>query len=156
ARALFESAAARREACSHQPRYGKEKSRTDVAPDGPRRARRDLPPGGFRLRADAVRQARRAGDCRKNRGGKIRSRSPRRRRYEHARAHRQGRLYQSAIRETLKEAIMADIRGVGKPITYSEDNPIGIELEELRAKRKSLKREPKDGAERELLGRWLG
>lgn len=50
---------------------------------------------------------------------------------------------------------MADIRGVGKKITYSEDNPIGNELEELRAKRKSLKREPKDQAERELLGRWL-
>src|SRR5947207_4383641 len=51
---------------------------------------------------------------------------------------------------------MADIRGVGKKITYSEDNPVSAALDDLRAQRKSIKREPKDDAERELLGRWLG
>ena len=30
---------------------------------------------------------------------------------------------------------MADIRGVGKKITYSEDNPISAELEEFRKSR---------------------
>jgi len=50
---------------------------------------------------------------------------------------------------------MADIRGVGKKITYSEDNPLSAELEEFRKKRDTLKREPKDDAERELLARWL-
>jgi len=50
---------------------------------------------------------------------------------------------------------MADIRGVGEKITYSDDNPISEWVEELRAKRGSQKREPKDDAERELLGRWL-
>ena len=51
---------------------------------------------------------------------------------------------------------MPDIRGVGKKITYSEDNPISAELEEFRKKRDTLKREPKDDAERERLARWLG
>ncbi|HZA55051.1 MAG TPA: hypothetical protein VE616_12440 [Candidatus Udaeobacter sp.] len=51
---------------------------------------------------------------------------------------------------------MADIRGVGKKITYSEDNAISAELEEFRKKRDAVKREPKDDAERELLARWLG
>lgn len=51
---------------------------------------------------------------------------------------------------------MADIRGVGKPITYAEDNPISGWVENLRKQRDALKREPKDDAERELLGRWLG
>ena len=51
---------------------------------------------------------------------------------------------------------MADIRGVGKKITYTDDNPISEAIEKLRGERKSIKREPKDAAERELLGRWLG
>jgi len=51
---------------------------------------------------------------------------------------------------------MEDIRGVGKKITYSEDNPITAALDELRKRRDGSKREPKDGAERELLARWLG
>jgi len=51
---------------------------------------------------------------------------------------------------------MADIRGVGKPITYSDDNPISNWIEELRESRKPHKREPQNDAERELLARWLG
>lgn len=50
---------------------------------------------------------------------------------------------------------MADIRGVGKPISYSEDNPITGWVEGLRRSREAMKREPGDQAERELLGRWL-
>lgn len=50
---------------------------------------------------------------------------------------------------------MADIRGVGKPISYSEDNPITGWVENLRRSREAMKREPRDQAERELLGRWL-
>ncbi len=51
---------------------------------------------------------------------------------------------------------MADIRGVGKRITYSEDNPITEWVHNLRKQRDGLKREPRDQAERELLARWLG
>jgi hypothetical protein len=51
---------------------------------------------------------------------------------------------------------MADIRGVGTPITYSDDNPISAWVDDLRRQRNALKREPRDQAERELLGRWLG
>ena len=51
---------------------------------------------------------------------------------------------------------MADIRGVGKQITYSDDNPISQWIEELREKRKAQKREPKNEAERKLLAQWLG
>ena len=51
---------------------------------------------------------------------------------------------------------MADIRGVGKLISYSEDNPISGWVDDLRKGRDALKREPRDDAERELLGRWLG
>ncbi|MGH7845872.1 MAG: hypothetical protein ACREQW_11980 [Candidatus Binatia bacterium] len=51
---------------------------------------------------------------------------------------------------------MSDIRGVGKRITYSDDNPISAWVDDLRKKRGPQKREPKDDAERELLGRWLG
>jgi len=51
---------------------------------------------------------------------------------------------------------MADIRGVGKPITYSDDNPISKWVEELREKRKVQKREPKNDAERELMAQWFG
>src|SRR6266496_4259460 len=51
---------------------------------------------------------------------------------------------------------MADIRGVGKRITYSDDNPISNWIEELRDKQKPRKREPRDDAERKLLARWLG
>src|SRR5258707_5807344 len=50
---------------------------------------------------------------------------------------------------------MTDIRGVGKTITYSEDNPISAEIETLRKNRDNIKRAPKDDAERELLARWL-
>src|SRR5256886_17521972 len=50
---------------------------------------------------------------------------------------------------------MADIRGVGKKITYSEDNPVTASLEEFRKQRNAVKREPKDDAERERLARWL-
>lgn len=49
-----------------------------------------------------------------------------------------------------------DIRGVGKPITYSDDNPVSGWVEELRKQRDDLKRPPADEAERVLLGRWLG
>ncbi len=51
---------------------------------------------------------------------------------------------------------MADIRGVGKTITYSDDNPISKWVEELREKRKVQKREPKNDAERELMAQWFG
>jgi hypothetical protein len=51
---------------------------------------------------------------------------------------------------------MADIRGVGTPITYSEDNPVSEWVEQLRKSLDPEKREPRDQAERELLGRWLG
>jgi len=51
---------------------------------------------------------------------------------------------------------MADIRGVGKQITYRDDNPISGWVDELRKKRDAQKREPKDDAERKLLARWLG
>ena len=50
---------------------------------------------------------------------------------------------------------MADIKGVGKKITYSEDNPTSAWLEEFRRKSNASKREPKDDRERELLARWL-
>src|SRR5581483_8513640 len=50
---------------------------------------------------------------------------------------------------------MADIRGVGKKITYSEDNPISAEIEALRKNRDPIKRPPKDDEERERLARWL-
>ena len=48
-----------------------------------------------------------------------------------------------------------DIRGVGKKITYSEDNPISAEIESLRKSRDNIKRPPKDDEERERLARWL-
>jgi hypothetical protein len=51
---------------------------------------------------------------------------------------------------------MADISGVGTPITYSDDNPVGQWVTNLRKQRDALKREPKDAAESRLLGRWLG
>jgi len=51
---------------------------------------------------------------------------------------------------------MADVRGVGKLITYSDDNPISNWIEELREQRKPHKREPQNDAERKLLARWLG
>ncbi|MGH7845873.1 MAG: hypothetical protein ACREQW_11985 [Candidatus Binatia bacterium] len=51
---------------------------------------------------------------------------------------------------------MSDVRGVGKKITYSDDNPISQWVEDLREKRKPQKREPKNDAERKLLARWLG
>ncbi len=51
---------------------------------------------------------------------------------------------------------MADIRGVGIPITYSDDNPIEHWMNDFRKQRERLKRKPKDDAERRLLARWLG
>ena len=51
---------------------------------------------------------------------------------------------------------MTDIQGVGKPISYSEDNPVSAWVENLRKSLDAEKREPRDQAERELLGRWLG
>src|SRR5947207_4305554 len=52
---------------------------------------------------------------------------------------------------------MADIRGVGKPITFSgENNPIIQWTDELEAQHNKLKREPQNQEERRLLGRWLG
>ncbi|MGH7845871.1 MAG: hypothetical protein ACREQW_11975 [Candidatus Binatia bacterium] len=51
---------------------------------------------------------------------------------------------------------MADIRGLRKTITYSDDNPISEWIEELREKRRAEKREPKNEAERKLLAQWLG
>ena len=51
---------------------------------------------------------------------------------------------------------MADLCGVGKPITYSDDNPVSNWIEELRKKLNAQKRKPKDDTERELLARWLG
>lgn len=50
---------------------------------------------------------------------------------------------------------MADIRGVGKRITYSEDNPISEQMQRFRRERDKLEWEPRDQAERELLRRWL-
>ena len=50
---------------------------------------------------------------------------------------------------------MADIRGVGKKITYSEDNPISAEVDALRKSRDNIKRPPADDEERERLARWL-
>lgn len=51
---------------------------------------------------------------------------------------------------------MSDLRGVGTPVTYTDDNPISVWMDNLRKERGALKREPKDQAERALLGRWLG
>ncbi len=51
---------------------------------------------------------------------------------------------------------MADIGGVGKTITYSEENPVGEWMDKLRKEREKVKREPRSDEERRLLGRWLG
>jgi len=51
---------------------------------------------------------------------------------------------------------MADVSGVGTPITYSDNNPVGQWMDRKRKERESLKREPQDDEERRLLGRWLG
>jgi hypothetical protein len=51
---------------------------------------------------------------------------------------------------------MPNLRGVGKPITYSDDNPIEAWIEEQRKQREKLKREPANDEERILLARWLG
>lgn len=50
---------------------------------------------------------------------------------------------------------MSDIRAVGTPVTYSDDNPITKWMDKLSAGRGDQRRQPKDQAERELLGRWL-
>jgi hypothetical protein len=55
-----------------------------------------------------------------------------------------------------KERFMAGISGVGTPITYSDDNPVGDVIDKLRKDREKLKREPRSDEERRLLGRWLG
>ncbi|HEY3117785.1 MAG TPA: hypothetical protein VGK54_13660 [Chloroflexota bacterium] len=51
---------------------------------------------------------------------------------------------------------MADIRGVGKPITYTDHNPITEWIGKLHKERDALKRPPADEPESEMLGRWLG
>src|SRR4051794_41474813 len=51
---------------------------------------------------------------------------------------------------------MTDLRGVGRPITYDDDNPLTQWTDELRKVRYAQKREPQEQAERELLGRWMG
>lgn len=51
---------------------------------------------------------------------------------------------------------MADLRGVGTPITYSEDNPISRAVREWRDRRWTQMRPPRDDAERLLLADWLG
>ncbi len=51
---------------------------------------------------------------------------------------------------------MADLRGVGTPITYTEDNPIDDWMRRFRKEREALKREPANDQERQLLARWLG
>jgi hypothetical protein len=56
----------------------------------------------------------------------------------------------------IKEDLMPDIRAVGKPIPYSDDNPVSNWIENLREQRKAHKREPRNDAERKLLARWLG
>jgi hypothetical protein len=50
---------------------------------------------------------------------------------------------------------MADIRGVGKAITYNENNDIDRWLQKFRGEREKIKREPKSDEERQLLARWL-
>jgi hypothetical protein len=49
-----------------------------------------------------------------------------------------------------------DIRGVGTPISYDEDNPISEWSQAFRHHRDAQKREPRDDAERKLLARWMG
>ena len=52
---------------------------------------------------------------------------------------------------------MADIRGVGKPITYSDQNPVAEWVEStLYMNRDHLKHEPRNDEERVRLARWLG
>ena len=51
---------------------------------------------------------------------------------------------------------MADLSGVGTPITYTDDNHVSQWIEDFRKRRDSVKREPRDDQERRLLGRWLG
>ena len=51
---------------------------------------------------------------------------------------------------------MADIRGVGKRITYSEDNPILNAVKAWRNKRWEQMRPPANDEERVLLADWLG
>lgn len=51
---------------------------------------------------------------------------------------------------------MADIRGTGKPITYSEENPILDRVRSWRNKRMEQAHEPRDAAERTLLAGWMG
>jgi len=50
---------------------------------------------------------------------------------------------------------MPDLRGVGTPISYSDDNPVTHWVEALRKSRDTIKREPKDDQERKLLARWI-
>jgi len=52
---------------------------------------------------------------------------------------------------------MADIRGVGKPITFSDENPVREWVEStLYMNRDHRKREPANDEERVRLARWLG
>jgi hypothetical protein len=50
---------------------------------------------------------------------------------------------------------MANLAGVGTPISYNDDNPISNWVDALRKSRDGIKREPRDDAERKLLARWL-
>jgi len=51
---------------------------------------------------------------------------------------------------------VADLRGVGTPITYTEENPVDNWMRKFRKEREALKREPANDQERKLLARWLG
>jgi hypothetical protein len=50
---------------------------------------------------------------------------------------------------------MPNLAGVGTKITYSEDNPVTVYIENLRRQREQAKREPKNDEERKLLARWM-
>jgi len=51
---------------------------------------------------------------------------------------------------------LANLAGVGTPITYTEDNPILNRIKEWRKKRWGQVREPQNDAERVLIADWLG
>src|SRR5712692_7550099 len=50
---------------------------------------------------------------------------------------------------------MPNLAGVGTQISYSDDNPIEHWMDGLRKSRDSVKREPGNDKERQLLARWL-
>ena len=51
---------------------------------------------------------------------------------------------------------MADISGVGTPITYSEDNPVSQWMSRVRGEFETKRRPPADDAELKLFARWNG